>query len=335
VARVRAIVGALWTAVRRNRKSLASFSGNNLYYAGFTLLFMLDPGAFVFFLVLIGVVLFFPLSSDPLRVIPQERFALWPVTARERRVLRFVSLWVNPLVWVLAALLFWKRLSFGVWAMFAGLFTAGFVLPSLPFGSGLRGWRRMPQFWTPLNQLLRKNLRELLSILDVYCGLVLALPAAWFRAAGILPTEATLPLTMVIILTISTYPQSLFALDGPGGMTRYKLLPIAGWQMLIAKDLPFLSIAVLLTAALSPLPALSAAFVALAVGHHASVRSPRPQMRWRFQTAPSFGISMGQMIGMLFAAGATYYASPWSVLVSFGVYGWSVWWYGNEMQRAE
>jgi len=66
-------------------------------------------------------------------------------------------------------------------------------------------------------------------------------------------SEALVPLTLVVMLTISTCAQSLFGLDGDGGLTRYRLLPIAGWQILAAKDLTFLLMALLLTLPLSPL----------------------------------------------------------------------------------
>src|SRR5437762_9994588 len=152
MARVRAILVALWTATRRNRKSLASFSGNNLYCLGFALCFLQDPIALVFSLVIIGLVLFFPMSSDPLRAIPPDRLALWPLENSERRMLRILSPWLNPLTWLLAILLIWKRVSIGLWAVVMGLFAIGFLAPSLPFSS-LSAWRRLPTFPGPLNQL--------------------------------------------------------------------------------------------------------------------------------------------------------------------------------------
>jgi hypothetical protein len=42
---------------------------------------------------------------------------------------------------------------------------------------------------------------------------------------------------------MSTYAQSLFGLElGSGsGMTRYHLLPLGGWEILLAKDIAFLA----------------------------------------------------------------------------------------------
>src|SRR6266849_6417572 len=166
MARVQGILAALWTTNRRNRKSLASFSGNNLSCLGFALCFLGDPQALVFAVVIVGLVLFFPMSSDPLRAIPPDRLALWPLANRERRILRILSPWLNPLTWLLAILLIWKRVSIGLWALVMSLFAIGFLTPSLPL-SGIRMWRRLPNFPGPLNQLIRNHLREMFSTLDL------------------------------------------------------------------------------------------------------------------------------------------------------------------------
>ena len=333
MAGVRAVLAALWTATRRNRKSLGSFSSNNLFCAGLALLFMGDAAAFAFSLVIIGLVLFFPSSSDPLRIVPPERLALWPLAKREYRLLRMLSPWLNPLTWLVAVLLVWKRASIGLWALIAVLFGLGFLAPSLLPGSRMKVWRRLPNLPGPLNQLIRKNLREMLSTLDFYGGLILAAPALFFRARGLLPVEALFPLTLVVMLTISTYAQSLFGLDGGGGLTRYRLLPIAGWQILAAKDVTFLSTALLLTLPLSPLGGLAAALMALATGHHASVTRPRPQTRWRFQTGASFGGSLAQMMLMILAGAGTMYASPLILAPCVAAYVWSTWWFGRVLER--
>ena len=43
-----------------------------------------------------GLVVLFPLSTDPLRKIPPSRLALWPLDRRERWILRLASPWINP-----------------------------------------------------------------------------------------------------------------------------------------------------------------------------------------------------------------------------------------------
>ena len=79
VRRLRAVLRALWTAMRREQESLMKVPANNLYYAAAAFFFMLDPAAAAFVGAIGAMVLFFPLSSDPLRHIPRSRFQLWPL----------------------------------------------------------------------------------------------------------------------------------------------------------------------------------------------------------------------------------------------------------------
>ncbi len=89
---------------------------------------------------------------------------------------------------------------------------------------------------------------------------------------------------MVAMLALSTWARTIFGLDGSAGLTRYRLMPIRGWQLLVAKDVAYLVIALVVAAPLSIPGAMGTALIALAVGHKTTVRTPRPQLRWRFQT---------------------------------------------------
>jgi hypothetical protein len=329
--RVRAILGALATAVRRDLKTVGSFAGNNLFVVGVAFLALGDPGLFAALGGFIGVVLFIPLSADPLRVLPRDRLAIWPLGMGERRLLRILSPWLNPVTWFIPVLAVWKHVSLGVCALAAGAFAIGFILPSLPAArKGL--WRRLPDFPGPLNHLIRKNLRETLSTLDFWCSAVVSLLCLGLRAAGLLPGESVLPLTIVVMLAFSTCAQTLFGLDGEGGMTRYRLLPVPGWQILAAKDAPFFLVAVLMTLPLAPVAGLGAAFSALAMGHPASVTQHSNQVRWRFSSGVSFGASIVQVVAMS-ATAAAVYRLPALVVVCAGVYLWSTWWFGAVLER--
>jgi hypothetical protein len=312
VARARVILGALAKVTRRDRKSIFSFSTNNLFYVGIAFLFTGDPGAMVFFGVIIAVVLFFPLTGDPLRKIPPERLALWPLTRRERWVLRAASAWLNPIVWMLLVLLAWRRVTPELWTLVAMLLVLGFAAPWKFLSERGCVWLWLPSFPAPLNQLIRKNLREMFATLDFYAALAVALPAAVIRGAGELPAAAFLPLSLLILLPLSTCALSLFGLDEEGAITRYRLLPISGWQILAAKDVVFLLVSVLLTAPFRPLAGLAAALMALAAGHFASVKRHGHERRWRFQTSESFAASLTEIVPMI-AAGAA--AVQWNSLV--------------------
>jgi hypothetical protein len=87
---------------------------------------------------------------------------------------------------------------------------------------------------------------------------------------------------MLVALALSTYAQGLFSLDGAVGMTRYRLLPLRGWQILLAKDAAYLGILLILVLPLSPLPGLTFGLAALGIGHFPSVLLRLPHRRWRF-----------------------------------------------------
>jgi len=252
------------------------------------------------FLILIAIVLFLPSSSDPLTAVPRERLDLWPLTAWERRGLRMVSPLLNPLAWVMLAGMVWKRVTWGLWAFVASFFTAGFI------GSSFR----VPNVWVPpiplgiLTQLVRKDLRQFLTALDLYCALLIAAPALYFRLTGNLAVDAKVPLTGLVIIIMSTMALTLFGVDGESGMTRYCLWPISGWRVLAAKGIAYLLLILLVTAPLSPLGGLAGGLIALAVGQFVSVTQVTPQSHWRFRTSRPFAYSLAQMLLALLAFAA-------------------------------
>src|SRR6185312_8089287 len=118
IARVRTILKWLARAAKRNRRTFR-FTGNNMHYTAIALLFMLDPQIAGILLIIMGAIVLLPMSSDPLRAIPPSRGALWPLEAGDRRLLRFLSPFLNPMTWLVLGLAVWKRVSWGLVA-FAG-----------------------------------------------------------------------------------------------------------------------------------------------------------------------------------------------------------------------
>src|SRR5215831_18000408 len=156
MARPVAILKALGTAYRRDWTALQSLTGNNFFLL--TLFLLQQAGIFVY--LILGLVLLFPLSTDPLRKIPASRLALWPLTRREHWILRFAGPWINPLTWALAGLAIWsvgRTISIGLWAMLAGMFVAEFALSHVPTPGRVTMWRRVPGIPGPLGQLVRKK----------------------------------------------------------------------------------------------------------------------------------------------------------------------------------
>jgi hypothetical protein len=134
---------------------------------------------------------------------------------------------------------------------------------------------------------------------------------------------------MLVVLALSTCGQRLFALDWMHGATRYRLMPLRGWRILLAKDIAYLVIAVPLVVPLAAWAGLAAVFAVLAVGHQPSVMEPVQQARWRFVTGASFTHSLVQTT-IMFGAGALTFRTSILVLpacialwlVSLAVFGW-------------
>jgi hypothetical protein len=172
-----------------------------------------------------------------------------------------------------------------------------------------------------------------LSRLDFYCALLLSLSAVVCRAVRMpLPREAFLAMTVLVVLALSSYAQCLFGLDGAGGLARYRLLPLRGWEILAAKDMAFLLIAIPPTLPLAPLAGVAAALAALAMGHAPSVNRPLPQSRGRFSTGAGVVSGLLRAAFMTMAASSVYLSSPLYLLAVIAVWAASLWHFGRRME---
>nr|MDQ2901546.1 hypothetical protein [Acidobacteriota bacterium] len=294
----------------------------------------------VFLQVILGLILLFPLTTDPLRKIPTGRLELWPVSMLQRAALRVASIWLSPAAWITIGLLLWAaRPAMGLrFLVLALIFHAfGLVFSFVPtFDARMNPLRRVPAFPGRLGGLIRKNVREMLTILDVYAAIVVSVSGLIYRFATRNPEkEAFFGLSLMLVLALSSYAQCLFGLDSEGGFARYRLLPLRGWQILLTKDIGFLAIVFVLALPLSLLPAMAAGLVGLAVGHHTTVRIPIPQAPWRFTGSPSFGLSVVQTVVMFGAGGAAHRVSALMLIPCAGGYLASLWFYGRELDRPE
>lgn len=332
---VRAVLGAIHNALRREQESRLKVPANNLYYAALASMFMLDPLLALFVVTVVAIVLFFPMSADPLRLAPGSRLGLWPLSGGQRRLLRALSPWLNPVTWLVAAFALWRRVSVGLAGLAAGIFAVAFLAPWRRGASRGGVLRLAPRFPGILGPLVRKDIRGLASTLDFYCALVPAVAAMGYRAAGMLPVDAFLPGTCLVLLAISTPSQTLFGLDGRGGLTRYRLLPLAGWQILLAKDIAFLLAAIALTAALAPAAGLAGALIALALGRKTAIEENRTQLRWRLQAGASFGPAVVQIIGMLGAASFEHARGVLALIPCLAAWAASLWWGGRQLDAGE
>jgi hypothetical protein len=287
------------------------------------------------FLYLLGaLVVLFPLSTDPLRKIPPERLAIWPLSAVEHRRLRLLTPWLNPVTWGLAALAIWALRhteSFSLLALAAGLFAIGFFVPSVSGEPVFLRW--IPAPGGAFVQLVRKSLREMMLTLDFYLALLLGVSALAYRLyVPAFPEEGRMVMTLLIVLALSSYAQCLFGLESKGGLTRYRLMPIEGWEILAAKDVAYLLVILVVTAPLSAITGLAAGLAALAVGHAASLQEGREQTRWRFSSGASFNNGVTQVLAIAGAGVTAYRITPLILLPCVLACAGSAWWYGRKLQ---
>ena len=293
-------------------------------------------GTFIY--LIFGLVLLFPLSTDPLRKIPPSRLALWPLERRELWFLRLASPWINPLTWGIAALAIWgagRTITVGLVAIIAGLFAAVFLISALPIPRGLGLWRRVPQFPGPLNQLVRKNLREILSTLDFYCALILSATALLSRfLVSNLPREAMLAMTVLVVARhVQLRPVPLRS------RWRRRTLPLP------PAPRPRLAVAARQRRRLprrrDPVdPAACAACRDSAPPWSLSRSATRPPSNTLANrpagasapAEPSATVCV-QMVALAMTASGIFSTSLWFLPLAAAVWGASLWWYGRELER--
>lgn len=318
MARVAAVLKAVATDAWRERQSLFSLGANNfvLTIAFFFREYLVGK----MFYALIAAILLVPLSSDPLHRIPRERFEIWPLDNRERLRLRIFAPWLNPITWLIAGFAAWAAgwrnlfLAGSSLVLLIAVTFAGTLIPRAGRGSF---WWIVPAFPTSLGQLMRKDVRQLLSTLDLWLAVILSVSfaAARFYEPD-LPVEARTIMSILIVLALSTLAQTFFALDGRAGLTRYRLLPLAGWKVLLSKATVFFIVATALTVSASVASGCAFALVTLAFGMWASVNHRIPHSRWRFAASPSAKNSVGLVVFSIAVAVAMLRVTAWFLLPS-------------------
>ena len=286
----------------------------------------------IIFYLLVGALLLFPLSADPVQKIPPERLALWPLSGVEHWQLRVLAPWLNPITWLFCVLVLWSAWNRDVKTV--GISTAMMVsvlslIPLVPQAGRSGLWRVVPRFPSIFGQLIRKDLRQLLSMLDFWLAALLSGAFLSHRLlAHYVPPEAKAALSLLVVVALSTATQTFFALDGVQGLVRYHLLPVHGWQVLAAKAVAWLAVVLVLTAPLSWRVGISAALAAVPFGCYSSVSQPRFQHRWRFAGSPTIWSSVGLVLAVLSTGVAVFRVGGWWVIpagvasiLSIGIFG--------------
>jgi hypothetical protein len=334
LAAVGAILNAIARTLWRDLRSVQAIQGNNFFWL-IALIMYQQPGSGLFPLVILVVLVILPFTAEPLRKIPPERLALWPLSAGQRIALRVGGILLSPIAWIAAAILIWTGKIEPAVTIIAAAIIFGAISVRLkrlrarvPQSNLLR---LVPSFRGSVGHLFRKDLRQMLCTLDPYIALLLAVSAWTYRLLATAPEPAAFPvLSVMVALALSTYAQSLFGLDAEPGMMRYRLMPIRGWQLLVSKDLAFMGILGFLVLPLSPLTGIAAGLAALVAGRHHSLAQPSMQPRWRLTSGVLFPIGFVQMLCMVITASAVNGASAYWFLGALLLYAASLWWHGRE-----
>jgi hypothetical protein len=301
VAVTLAILRALSRVIRRDLATFQSVKVNNFFLfvallIGGALASGVKPASAYPFLLLLGFLLLFPLSSDPLAKIPPGRLASWPIGAGQRFALRLASLALSPILWLTVLLLLKTSASLALYFLGVAIAAQGCVVLANRVAQRAPRWnpgRHVPQLPGRLGGLIRKNVRQMLSVLDSYVAVLLSISGSVWRFLTPYPDpDAFLILALLVALALSTCAQCLFGLDSAAGATRYGILPLRGWQVLLAKGIAFLGILLVLVLPLSLWPGMTFGLAALAVGNISSVFVRIPQQRWRFTSGRlAFGVA--------------------------------------------
>ena len=315
---VLAILQAVRRAVRRDLGTLQSVRLNHFFLfvaliAAGSLAVHLPPVSACPFLLLLGLPMLFPISASPLDQIPASRLDIWPLTPVDLFRLRLASLALSPVPWLVLGLGLFGRLRLAAVFLAAAVSVHALAVWSAGL-AGHRHWhplRLLPAVPGRLGGLVSNHLRQMFSVLDSYLAVSLAATGVAYRAIAIHPDPAAFPVfALLVALALSTGAQCLFGLDSAAAITRYRLLPLRGWQILLAKDAAFLGVLLLLVLPLSPVPGLTFGLTALAIGHFTSVSTPLPQVRWRFLGGRMISGVPQAILSLVFGVAASR-GAPW------------------------
>jgi hypothetical protein len=345
VARLLSVLRLLVLLTKRDLNGIASVGLNNLVFCAVFLVQGSVPKHIFLELLPIQILLLVPLlfamSADALSRVPRERMALWPLSSAQRFGIGVASLALSPAFWLFSAAIF---LMGGVtWGLCFLMLAVGVqVLVWLVFllrqGRSQTLMRWVPRFPGRLGGIVQVELRHILTTLDFYAALMLCVAGSCYRFFAKAPQVEAYPILALLIgVALSTYAQRTFALDGTGGVARYRLLPLRGWQLLAAKDVAYLLVGGALVLPLGLLPGMTFHFVALAIGRYPALRLGVPQRAWRFMSGDIRFGALQILLGVIAGLGCARVSSLF-LLAAVGLYAVSLyaggrWWEAPHSQR--
>jgi len=335
LARILALVVMLKKLMLKELSSFSSVRFNNFL---FCILFIMSargggPKVAFWSTLLFQIVLLAPLlvtfSVDTQHRLPPERVATWPLTGTRRLLLSSVSFALNPLFIVLFfGYLFWMGLAAGLFFVLLALIvhTTVYAVSRLSFKLRMPAGLNISRTPLKVGGIAQEMWRELQGTLDFWTALLIAVIGTFYRLFGRAPEPEAFPiLSLFVGIAMSTIAQRMLCLDEGRALLRYRLLPIAGWKLLVTQDMTFLIPLAVMVSLLSLRTGVAFGLVAIAVGRYPSLRQRANQRRWRFVGGdPRFGVAQ-VLLGGLAGIGAAR-TGLWVLAVAFALYVVSVFW---------
>ena len=304
----------------------------------FCILFILSAGGggpkaqflstFFFQLVLLAPLLV-TFSVDTQHRLPKDRVAMWPLTGRQRLLLSLVSFAANPLFIVLFfGYLLWMGLAAALFFLLLALIvhTTVFAFDRLPFKGRIHARFGLARTPVGIAGIAQEMWRGVQGTLDFWVAVLIAVSGTLYRLFGRAPEPEAFPmLSLFVGIALSTVAQRMLRLDDGRALLRYRLLPIAGWKLLLTLDMTFLIPLAVLVSLLSLQTGIAFGLIALAAGRYPSLKQPANQRRWRFVGGdPRFGVAQILLGG--FAGIGVERMGPWVLAVAFVIYLASIFW---------
>jgi hypothetical protein len=197
-----------------------------------------------FFQIVLLAPLLVTFSVDTQHRLPPERVATWPLTGRQRLLLSSVSFALNPLFIVLFfGYLFWMGLAAALFFVLLALIvhTTVYAVSRLPFKLRIHASLGISRAPFKVGGIAQEMWRGLQGTLDFWVALLIAVIGTLYRLFGRAPEPEAFPvLSLFVGIAMSTVAQRMLRLDEGRALLRYRLLPIAGWKLLVTQDMTFL-----------------------------------------------------------------------------------------------
>jgi len=286
----------------------------------------------LFFQIVLLAPLLVTFSVDTQHRLPAERVATWPLTNRQKLLLSSVSFAFNPVFIVLFfGYLFWMGLAIASIFVLLALIVhiAVYAVSRLPIRSRTHASLSTSRESFRLGGIAQEMWRGLRGTLDFWVALLIAVIATLYRLFARTPEPEAFPmLSLFVGIAVSTVAQRMLRLDGGRALLRYRLLPLAGWKLLVTQDMTFLFPLAVMVSLLSLRTGVAVGLVAIAVGRYPSLTQRANQRRWRFVGGDlRFGLAQ-LLLGGAAGIGAAR-AGLWVVGAAFAVYLVSI--FGGEI----